>query len=188
MFKITGQYKEGMNVLGLVMFSVILGATIGKMREKGKPIQDFLVSLSEAMMIITRWVIWWVGRSWKLMEVQMVISFLPCQALTYRSLLLDHRQDSRNGVARRRHRAVGKILHDSPVGSLHPRIRNDCRHLLHSGSEAAVRLRLQNVASAGHSFRYRFELRHDANHHQLSRQHGNRPARHTFRNSSWRNN
>jgi Na+/H+-dicarboxylate symporter len=57
-FKINGQWREGMNVLGLVMFSVVLGATIGKMREKGKPIQDFLVSLSEAMMIITRWVIW----------------------------------------------------------------------------------------------------------------------------------
>lgn len=57
-FKINGKYKEGMNVLGLVMFSVVLGATIGKMRERGKPIQEFLVSLSEAMMIITRWVIW----------------------------------------------------------------------------------------------------------------------------------
>lgn len=57
-FKIKGQWREGMNVLGLVMFSVVLGATIGKMRERGKPIQDFLVSLSEAMMIITRWVIW----------------------------------------------------------------------------------------------------------------------------------
>lgn len=57
-FKIKGQWREGMNVLGLVMFSVVLGATIGKMRERGKPIQEFLVSLSEAMMIITRWVIW----------------------------------------------------------------------------------------------------------------------------------
>ncbi|KAG5682973.1 hypothetical protein PVAND_012288 [Polypedilum vanderplanki] len=57
-FKIKGEWREGMNVLGLVMFSVVLGATIGKMRERGKPIQDFLVSLSEAMMIITRWVIW----------------------------------------------------------------------------------------------------------------------------------
>ena len=59
-FKIKGQWREGMNVLGLVMFSVVLGATIGKMRERGKPILDFLVSLSEAMMIITRWVIWLV--------------------------------------------------------------------------------------------------------------------------------
>jgi Sodium:dicarboxylate symporter family len=57
-YKIVGKFTEGMNVLGLVMFSVILGATIGKMREKGKPIQEFLAALSEAMMIITRWVIW----------------------------------------------------------------------------------------------------------------------------------
>lgn len=45
-------------MLGLVMFSVVLGATIGKLRERGKPLQDVLVTLSEAMMIITSWVIW----------------------------------------------------------------------------------------------------------------------------------
>lgn len=39
------------------MFSIILGITIGKMREKGKPLQDIFFSLSEAMMIITSWVI-----------------------------------------------------------------------------------------------------------------------------------
>lgn len=57
-YVIKGVWKDGMNVLGLVMFSVILGATIGKMRERGKPIQAFLVAMSEAMMIITQWVIW----------------------------------------------------------------------------------------------------------------------------------
>lgn len=41
------------------MFSVVFGTTIGKMKEKGKPLQDFFVSLSEAMMIITSWVIWY---------------------------------------------------------------------------------------------------------------------------------
>lgn len=40
------------------MFSVILGATIGKMREKGKPLLALFETLSEAMMIITSWVIW----------------------------------------------------------------------------------------------------------------------------------
>lgn len=52
------QYAEGTNVLGMVMFSVILGATIGKLKEKGKPLQAFFVALSEAMMTITSWVIW----------------------------------------------------------------------------------------------------------------------------------
>ncbi|XP_036321306.1 excitatory amino acid transporter 4 isoform X3 [Rhagoletis pomonella] len=50
--------REGSNVLGLVMFSVILGTTIGRMREKGQLLQDFFTSLSEAMMTITSWVIW----------------------------------------------------------------------------------------------------------------------------------
>lgn len=46
------------NVLGIVMFSIVLGTAIGKMREKGKPLQDFFIALSEVMMIITKWVIW----------------------------------------------------------------------------------------------------------------------------------
>lgn len=50
--------REGSNVLGLVMFSIILGTTIGRMREKGKLLQDFFSTLSEAMMTITSWVIW----------------------------------------------------------------------------------------------------------------------------------
>lgn len=45
-------------MLGLVMFSVVLGACIGKMREAGKPLQGLFETLSEAMMIITSWVIW----------------------------------------------------------------------------------------------------------------------------------
>ncbi|XP_005177431.1 excitatory amino acid transporter 3 [Musca domestica] len=50
--------RDGSNVLGLVMFSIILGTTIGRMREKGQLLQDFFSTLSEAMMIITSWVIW----------------------------------------------------------------------------------------------------------------------------------
>jgi len=76
-----------MNVLGLVMFSVVLGATIGKMRERGKPIQEFLVSLSEAMMIITRWVIWYVKISKHLYLITNI--YFIIQALTNWSFLLD---------------------------------------------------------------------------------------------------
>jgi len=57
-WKITSEVSKGTNVLGIVMFSVIFGATIGKMQQKGKPLLDFFKSLSEAMMIITSWVIW----------------------------------------------------------------------------------------------------------------------------------
>lgn len=52
------EYTQGTNVLGLVMFSIIMGVTIGKMREKGRALQEFFVALSDAMMIITSWVIW----------------------------------------------------------------------------------------------------------------------------------
>uniref|UniRef100_A0AAG5DAC5 Amino acid transporter n=1 Tax=Anopheles atroparvus TaxID=41427 RepID=A0AAG5DAC5_ANOAO len=57
-YKITNEFTQGTNVLGLVMFSVVLGTCIGKMREKGKPLLGLFESLSEAMMIITSWVIW----------------------------------------------------------------------------------------------------------------------------------
>lgn len=57
-YKITSEFTQGTNVLGLVMFSIVLGATIGKLGEKGKPLQDVFATLSEAMMIITSWVIW----------------------------------------------------------------------------------------------------------------------------------
>lgn len=45
-------------MLGMVMFSVVLGACIGKMKEAGRPLQGLFETLSEAMMIITSWVIW----------------------------------------------------------------------------------------------------------------------------------
>ena len=38
--------------------SVILGITLAKMREAGKPLLDFFVCMSEAMMTITTWVIY----------------------------------------------------------------------------------------------------------------------------------
>ncbi|KAI8420322.1 hypothetical protein MSG28_008849 [Choristoneura fumiferana] len=57
-YKIEGEYQNGSNVLGLVFFSIVLGITLGKMGDKSMPLQNFFQSLSEAMMIITSWVIW----------------------------------------------------------------------------------------------------------------------------------
>uniref|UniRef100_A0A6M2DZV3 Amino acid transporter n=1 Tax=Xenopsylla cheopis TaxID=163159 RepID=A0A6M2DZV3_XENCH len=57
-YKITSELSNTTNVLGLVMFSVILGTCIGKMGPAGKPLQDVFVAMAEAMMIITGWVIW----------------------------------------------------------------------------------------------------------------------------------
>ena len=47
-----------MNMMGLVMFSAVLGVTLGNMRERGKPLLALFVSLSEAMMIMTSICVW----------------------------------------------------------------------------------------------------------------------------------
>lgn len=57
-WEIDGEYTANMNILGLVFFSVILGITLAKMREAGKPLLDFFVCMSEAMMTITTCVIY----------------------------------------------------------------------------------------------------------------------------------
>ncbi|XP_011307233.1 excitatory amino acid transporter 1 isoform X2 [Fopius arisanus] len=57
-WKIGHVYGDGTNTLGLVIFGIILGIALGKMGESGQPLRDFFTALSEAMMIITNWVIW----------------------------------------------------------------------------------------------------------------------------------
>ncbi|XP_012276011.1 excitatory amino acid transporter 1 [Orussus abietinus] len=57
-WEIEGKYSNGMNTLGLVIFSIVFGVTLGKMGEPGKPLLDFFTALTDAMMIITNWVIW----------------------------------------------------------------------------------------------------------------------------------
>jgi len=51
-------YEDATNILGLVVFSTVLGITLGRMGPKGRPLLNFFVSLSEATMMITSWVIW----------------------------------------------------------------------------------------------------------------------------------
>lgn len=57
-WKISGEFTQGTNILGLVFFAVFLGGTLAVMEERGKPLLDFFTCLSEAMMTITTWVIY----------------------------------------------------------------------------------------------------------------------------------
>merc|ERR1711874_229906 len=57
-WKISGEFTNGTNILGLVFFAVFLGVTLAIMEERGKPLLDFFTCLSEAMMTITTWVIY----------------------------------------------------------------------------------------------------------------------------------
>ncbi|CAH1164415.1 unnamed protein product [Phaedon cochleariae] len=57
-WKFEEKYESTTNVLGLVVFAIIFGITLGKLGERAKILLDFFEALSEAMMIITSWVIW----------------------------------------------------------------------------------------------------------------------------------
>ncbi len=50
--------NSGMNILGLVMFSVIFGIIISIMGQDGVPLQKFFSSLEGAMMKLISLVIW----------------------------------------------------------------------------------------------------------------------------------
>ena len=56
-YDITGEWTNGPNILGLITFAIVLGVSLAKLGDKGKPLLDFFTSLSDAMMTITTWVI-----------------------------------------------------------------------------------------------------------------------------------
>lgn len=55
MFK--GEYTNGTNILGLVVFSIVTGIAIAASGEDGKPLLAFFTSVSTVMMKITTWII-----------------------------------------------------------------------------------------------------------------------------------
>ncbi|XP_030766856.1 excitatory amino acid transporter 2-like [Sitophilus oryzae] len=57
-WKFEERYESTTNVLGLVTFSIVFGIAMGQLGEQGKILLTFFHALSEAMMIITSWVIW----------------------------------------------------------------------------------------------------------------------------------
>ncbi|GFX59508.1 hypothetical protein TNCV_2034371 [Trichonephila clavipes] len=55
---ISGRMEGNTNILGLVVFSVVLGIILGDMKAKGKPLLNVFTCLSDAIMKITKLVIW----------------------------------------------------------------------------------------------------------------------------------
>ncbi|CAG2064524.1 unnamed protein product [Timema podura] len=51
-------FVTGSNTLGMVVFSVVMGITLAKMKEEGRALLAFFDSLSAAMLMMTSWVIW----------------------------------------------------------------------------------------------------------------------------------
>jgi Na+/H+-dicarboxylate symporter len=50
--------EDGVNVLGLVVFSVALGVVLGNLGPVGQPLRDVCSSLAEASMCIVSAIIW----------------------------------------------------------------------------------------------------------------------------------
>lgn len=54
--------EGGMNVLGLVMFSIVFGIVLGRIGEKGLPLKAFFETLNEVVMKMVALVMWYVDQ------------------------------------------------------------------------------------------------------------------------------
>jgi len=55
---ISNQYVSALNIMGLLVFSAALGVALSQLGEKGKPLLNVFISLADASMVITGWLIW----------------------------------------------------------------------------------------------------------------------------------
>ncbi|XP_018566847.1 excitatory amino acid transporter 3 [Anoplophora glabripennis] len=88
------RYESTTNVLGLVTFAIIFGIALGKLGERSKPLLDFFEAASEAMMIITNWVIWlsplgvYFLVTAKVMEIESFLDLIGRLGLYFTTVLL----------------------------------------------------------------------------------------------------
>lgn len=58
-----------MNILGLVLFALVLGVALKKLGPEGEELIRFFNSFNEATMVLVSWIMWYVFRdvaSWEL--------------------------------------------------------------------------------------------------------------------------
>lgn len=55
-----GTEIEGMNILGLVLFSLVLGVALKKLGSEGEELIRFFNAFNEATMVLVSWIMWWV--------------------------------------------------------------------------------------------------------------------------------
>ncbi|NXJ12732.1 SATT protein, partial [Odontophorus gujanensis] len=51
---------EGMNILGLVLFALVLGVALKKLGREGEDLIRFFNSFNEATMVLVTWIMWYV--------------------------------------------------------------------------------------------------------------------------------
>lgn len=49
---------DGVNLLGLTVFSIIFGIVIGKLGPKGKPLVEFFSTLNDAVLMLVTLIMW----------------------------------------------------------------------------------------------------------------------------------
>ncbi|NWI00254.1 SATT protein, partial [Tichodroma muraria] len=55
-----GTEIRGMNILGLVMFALVLGVALKKLGQEGEDLIRFFNSFNEATMVLVTWIMWYV--------------------------------------------------------------------------------------------------------------------------------
>ncbi|NXH91250.1 SATT protein, partial [Edolisoma coerulescens] len=55
-----GSEIEGMNILGLVLFALVLGVALKKLGQEGEDLIRFFNSFNEATMVLVTWIMWYV--------------------------------------------------------------------------------------------------------------------------------
>lgn len=53
-----GKEIEGMNILGLVLFALVLGVALKKLGREGEDLIRFFNSFNEATMVLVSWIMW----------------------------------------------------------------------------------------------------------------------------------
>lgn len=53
-----GTEIEGMNILGLVLFALVLGVALKKLGREGEDLIRFFNSFNEATMVLVTWIMW----------------------------------------------------------------------------------------------------------------------------------
>lgn len=53
-----GTEIEGMNILGLVLFALVLGVALKKLGPEGEELIRFFNAFNEATMVLVSWIMW----------------------------------------------------------------------------------------------------------------------------------
>ena len=84
---------DGMNILGLVVFSIFFGCTLSRMGPSGKPLSDFFECMHIATMKIVTLIIWYSNSKMKCYDIHLMNALLSSQLKQNIRNLLHQRHD-----------------------------------------------------------------------------------------------